>query len=515
MQWVQIGGTSKMPYDARVFTEAFSGAVEAGTKAATQEDVIAQSREKTEQTKLQTQAAQFQMQSLIKQAAENDATKSEVRALSADKTFQALKPWEKAERLSSIMLNKGDVAGADKLLESGMKMEKMEWDRKDQGYRALESGMDRARASIKGASDQEAAQSMLMQALMSYPPQLQPLVQGAINDLKKLGFQEWQKKWGDETGPLGMTQRSIEQRRLAETARHNEKLETIRQNQVDVNDRRVDALITKATTGSEDKNEARIDRQAASAASRISAIERGLERDQSYAKAQTEVEKAQRDLDNAGMFTSEAPLKKALERAQAKLEDIKTRNINTQRTIARSQSPEVQERLREARPDLFEPSVTPPATPVAPVGTSAAPPAPAATPTSTAAADTIPKDRDWRTLQKPEDYAKEIRARTDLDQATKDSIIKRYTDGYQNIKREQEANKKLSDDKPLTREQVKTRWEEVKKRSQEEQIQFINDNKQYFLPPDIPKTAKLAPDGEWYSPDPNRPGKYIKHSVAK
>jgi len=216
------------------------------------------------------------------------------------------------------------------------------------------------------------------------------------------------------------------------------------------------------------------------------------------------------------MFTSEAPLKKALERAQAKLEDIKTRNINTQRTIARSQSPEVQERLREARPDLFEPSVTPPATPVAPVGTSAAPPAPAATPTSTAAAaDTIPKDRDWRTLQKPEDYAKEIRARTDLDQATKDSIIKRYTDGYQNIKREQEANKKLSDDKPLTREQVKTRWEEVKKRSQEEQIQFINDNKQYFLPPGIPKTAKLAPDGEWYSPDPNRPGKYIKHSVAK
>jgi hypothetical protein len=354
------------------------------------------------------------------------------------------------------MLNKGDIAGADKLLESSMKMEKMEWDRKDQGYRALENGMDRARASIKGASDQEAAQAMLMQALMSYPPQLQPLVQGAINDLKKLGFQEWQKKWGDEAGPLGMTQRSIEQRRLVETNRHNEELEKNRQRQIDVQNRRVDALIAKAATGSEDKEEARVDRQTASAASRITSIQRGLERDQSYIKAQADVEKAQRDLDNAGMFTSEAPLKAALERAKEKLEKIEKRNLESQKAIARSQSPQVQERLRESLPDLFETQT--PSTP--------------ATPTSTTPAPTA-------------------------------------------VKTDSKATKKTSDDKELTREQVKSRWEEVKKLSQEEQIQFINDNKKYFLPEGIPKNARLAPDGEWYSPDPNRPGKYIKHTVTK
>ena len=212
------------------------------------------------------------------------------------------------------------------------------------------------------------------------------------------------------------------------------------------------------------------------------------------------------------MFTPEAPLKAALERAKKRLEEIEKRNLESQKAIARSQSPRVQERLRESLPDLFVTET--PATPATPAASSGAP-SPAPQPVSTAPEATVPKDRDWRTLQKPGDFEKEIRARTDLDKATQDSMIKRCTSGYENLKREQEATKKLSGEKELTREQVKSRWEEVKKLSQEEQIQFINDNKKYFLPDGIPKTARLAPDGDWYSPDPNRPGKYIKHTVTK
>lgn len=357
-----------MAYDPMVMQQAASGAVDLGTKIATQGDVMQQMKQRTQAGEqqlqsgaLQYKADQFKLNQLMKNFADQEENKAEVQRLASDPEFQNQSPQEQAKRLSNMALRKGDLSTADKLLESSMKMEKMEWERKDQSLREVQGMMDRAMGTISGASDASDVRSF-MSGMDKAPKQFKPLIDAADRDLKRvetgqMPFDEFKKKWSGVNSPLMSIKDKLQYQRDETQRLRDENRRLADERKIDAMNRKTDSLIAIAMGKGESREERETARMAAAAQSRLASIAGSFKNDREYLKADEAVTKAEQDLEaHKDDFFSGAKDKARADLAAArkKMDAIVSRNMDQQRKIIMAQPDAVRNQLREANPDLFE-----------------------------------------------------------------------------------------------------------------------------------------------------------------
>ena len=364
-----------MAYDPMAYQQAASGAVDLGTKMATQGDVMQQMRQRTQageqslrageqslrDSALNYKSSEFKLNQLMKSFADQEENKAEIQKLANDPEFQRQSPQEQAKRLSNMALRKGDLTTADKLLESSMKMEKMDWERKDQSLKEIQGMMDRAMGTISGASDASDVRSYLS-GMDKAPKQFKPLIDAADRDLKRvetgqMPFDDFKKKWTGMNSPL-MSVKDRMQFQRDETQRLRDENKRINdERRIDAMNRKTDSLIAIAMGKGESKEERENARMAAAAQSRLASIAGSFKNDREYLKADEALTKAEQDLEaHKDDFFSGARDKARNEVAAArkKMDAIVSRNQEQQRKIIMAQPDAVRNQLREANPDLFE-----------------------------------------------------------------------------------------------------------------------------------------------------------------
>lgn len=364
-----------MAYDPMVYQQAASGAVDLGTKMASQGEVLQQMKQRTaageqslkagEQSlranEQQYKANEFKLNQLMKAYADQEENKAEIQRLANDPEFQQQSPQDQAKRLSNMALRKGDLTTADKLLESSMKMEKMEWERKDQSYKEVQGMMDRAMGTISGASDASDVRSFIS-GMDKAPKQFKPLIDAADRDLKRvetghMSFDEFKKKWSGMNSPLMSVKDRVQFQRDETQRQRDANRAAYEERRIESMNRKTDSLIAIAMGKGESKDERETARMAAAAQSRIASIAGSFKNDREYLKADEALTKAEQDLEaHAGDWFSGARDKARADVAAArkKMDSIVNRNMEQQRKIIMAQPDAVRNQLREANPDLFE-----------------------------------------------------------------------------------------------------------------------------------------------------------------
>jgi hypothetical protein len=340
-----------MAYDPMVFQQAASGAIDLGTKAASQGDVLQQMKQRTaageqqlRSSDLQYKADEFKLNQLMKNFADQEQNKADIMQLANDPEFANSSPQAQAKRLSNMALRKGDLSTADKLLESSMKMEKMEWERKDQSFREVQGMMDRAMGTISGASDASDVRSFLS-SIDSAPKQFKPLVDAADRDLKRvetgqMPFNDFKKKWSGVNSPLMSIKDKIQYQRDESQRMRDENRRVYEENRIDAMNRKTDSLIAIAMGKGESREERESARMAAAAQSRIASIAGSFKNDREYLKADEALTKAEQDLETHkdDWFSGAKDKARAdVAAARKKLDSIVNRNKEQQRKIIMAQ----------------------------------------------------------------------------------------------------------------------------------------------------------------------------------